>query len=84
MTCENKFKIFLKKHLTQTNNLYYTYNALNCKFGPVVKRLRHRPFTAVSWVRIPSGSPNYQNTNTLGIFYRLFVIMSEIFGLFLF
>ena len=25
--------------------------------GPVVKWLRHRPFTAVSWVRIPSGSP---------------------------
>ena len=27
------------------------------KIGPVVKWLRHRPFTAVSWVRIPSGSP---------------------------
>ena len=25
--------------------------------GPVVKRLRHRPFTAVSGVRFPSGSP---------------------------
>ena len=37
--------------------LYYTYKALKFVFGPVVKRLRHRPFTAVSWVRIPSGSP---------------------------
>ncbi len=27
-------------------------------YGPVVKRLRHRPFTAVSRVRFPSGSPN--------------------------
>ncbi len=27
-------------------------------FGPVVKRLRHRPFTAVTRVRFSSGSPN--------------------------
>ena len=26
--------------------------------GPLVKRLRHRPFTAVSWVRFPYGSPS--------------------------
>ena len=26
-------------------------------YGPVVKRLRHRPFTAVTRVRFPSGSP---------------------------
>ena len=26
--------------------------------GPLVKRLRHRPFTAVTWVRFPYGSPN--------------------------
>ena len=26
-------------------------------FGPLVKRLRHRPFTAESWVRFPYGSP---------------------------
>ena len=26
--------------------------------GPVVKRLRHRPFTAVTRVRFPSGSPD--------------------------
>lgn len=26
-------------------------------FGPLVKRLRHRPFTAGSWVRFPYGSP---------------------------
>ena len=25
-------------------------------YGPVVKRLRHRPFTAVTRVRFPSGS----------------------------
>ena len=27
------------------------------RLGPVVKRLRHRPFTAVTRVRFPSGSP---------------------------
>ncbi len=27
------------------------------QYGPVVKRLRHRPFTAVTRVRFPSGSP---------------------------
>ena len=25
--------------------------------GPLVKWLRHRPFTAVTWVRVPYGSP---------------------------
>lgn len=33
-------------------------NSLLCLvYGPVVKRLRHRSFTAVSRVRIPAGSP---------------------------
>ena len=31
-------------------------------YGPLVKRLRHRPFTAVTWVRFPYGSPNHPNT----------------------
>ena len=26
--------------------------------GPLVKRLRHGPFTAVTWVRFPYGSPD--------------------------
>ena len=26
--------------------------------GPLVKRLRHRPFTAESWVQFPYGSPH--------------------------
>ena len=28
--------------------------------GPLVKRLRHRPFTAVTRVRIPYGSPFFK------------------------
>ena len=26
-------------------------------YGPLVKRLRHHPFTVVTWVRVPYGSP---------------------------
>ena len=29
---------------------------MHLDYGPVVKRLRHRPFTAVTRVRFPSGS----------------------------
>ena len=33
------------------------YLAKLCDYGPMVKRSRHRPFTAVSRVRFPVGSP---------------------------
>ena len=36
----------------------------NSRYGPLVKRLRHRPFTAVTWVRFPYGSPNVTNPNS--------------------
>ena len=32
--------------------------------GPMVKWSRHHPFTVVSWVRIPLGSPNWNYPNT--------------------
>ena len=38
---------------------YYLFPLLEAKAsysGPVVKRLRRRPFTAKAWVRFPSGS----------------------------
>ena len=39
-------------------------------FGPLVKRLRHRPFTAESWVQFPYGSPdsNARKHKLSGIF----------------
>ena len=38
----------------------------NCRYhGPLVKRLRHRPFTAESWVQFPYGSPNYMLGNSV-------------------
>ena len=35
-------------------------------YGPVVKRLRHRPFTAVTRVRFPSGSPPFLLSRSYG------------------
>ena len=36
--------------------------------GPLVKWLRHRPFTAVTWVRVPYGSPDIGSTVGWGRF----------------
>ena len=41
-------------------------------YGPVVKRLRHRPFTAVTRVRFSSGSPQSTCRNT-GAFFFVFL-----------
>ena len=39
-------------------------------YGPLVKRLRHRPFTAESWVRFPYGSPqNLAERSARFLFY---------------
>ena len=40
-------------------------------YGPVVKRLRHRPFTAVTRVRFSSGSPQSTCRNTSAFFFVL-------------
>ena len=42
-------------------------------FGPLVKRLRHGPFTAVTWVRFPYGSPK----NTAGKYPFLQYFLSK-------
>ena len=36
--------------------------------GPLVKRLRHGPFTAVTWVRFPYGSPKRKSTTIVVLF----------------
>ncbi len=38
-------------------------------YGPVVKRLRHRPFTAVTRVRFSSGSPKITLTRMVGVIF---------------
>ena len=35
----------------------FRYHFRFTQYGPLVKRLRHGPFTAVTWVRFPYGSP---------------------------
>ena len=37
--------------------------------GPLVKRLRHRPFTAVTWVRFPYGSPTKNTDAYASVFF---------------
>ena len=45
-------------HRFKSSRRYHSRGALPLRhLGPLVKWLRHRPFTAVTWVRIPYGSP---------------------------
>ena len=37
-------------------------------YGPMVKRLRHRPFTAVTRVRVPVGSPTKKHRQNACVF----------------
>ena len=54
----------------------------NCRYhGPLVKRLRHRPFTAESWVQFPYGSPHTRLRNDvkspfLSSFFTLIRLLS--------
>ena len=48
-------------------------------FGPLVKRLRHGPFTAVTWVRFPYGSP--KNTAEKDTFSAVFFYPSRRLGI---
>ena len=43
----------------ETRSIYYG----NVENGPLVKRLRHHPFTVVSWVRVPYESPRKWSKN---------------------
>ena len=42
--------------------------------GPLVKRLRHGPFTAVTWVRFPYGSPQIKRIPPRYPFYLFFTV----------
>ena len=44
---------------------------LRLLYGPLVKWLRHRPFTAVTWVRVPYGSPKRHPAARWGVFLIL-------------
>ena len=42
----------------------YRHHCCSFSLGPLVKRLRHRPFTAESWVQFPYGSPLRKPSNS--------------------
>ena len=42
---------------------------LRLSLGPLVKWLRHRPFTAVTWVRVPYGSPKKRESEQDSLFF---------------
>ena len=46
-----------EKNVDKPRFIWYIIQAIFCGYGPLVKRLRHGPFTAVTWVRFPYGSP---------------------------
>ena len=55
-----RYQRFVKRHGRFTGNLWLlsAQERYFCRrHGPLVKWLRHGPFTAVTWVRIPYGSP---------------------------
>ena len=57
---ENFFTTNIKKLMNNVLTLFMKLGILInvvTKDGPLVKRLRHRPFTAVTRVRVPYGSP---------------------------
>ena len=45
--------------------------------GPVVKRLRHRPFTAVTRVRFPSGSPKIKEQIREYLLFYFFLCLQK-------
>jgi hypothetical protein len=51
----------------------------NLARGPIVKRLRHRPFKAVTGVQIPLGSPQL-NTKIMGDGPMIFVFKGFLIG----
>ena len=65
----NFFKLFFKKGL-----IFLKACVIIPMFktqGPLVKRLRHRPLTAKTWVRFPYGSPKNEIHKCVSRFFAL-------------
>ena len=61
------------RHFAKVKFIVLFYSTVYPYNGPVVKRLRLRPFTAATRVRVPSGSPTANNPN--------FLIAGKYFGI---
>ena len=53
-----------EKYVDKPRFIWYIIQAIFCVHGPLVKRLRQRPLTPLTWVRFPHGSPNSANPNS--------------------
>ena len=59
-----------EKYVDKPRFIWYIIQANFCGHGPLVKRLRQRPLTPLTWVRFPHGSP--KNTPAYaGVFFRV-------------
>ena len=54
-----------EKYVDKPRFIWYIIQAIFCGHGPLVKRLRQRPLTPLTWVRFPHGSPLPANSNLL-------------------
>ena len=50
-----------EKYVDKPRFIWYIIQAIFCGYGPLVKRLRQRPLTPLTWVRFPHGSPKYSS-----------------------
>ena len=53
------------------------YNNKVVRQGPLVKRLRHRPLTAKTWVRFPYGSPKEKHPNNVRMFFFWLIVIFQ-------
>ena len=64
------YPIHPEKYVDKPRFIWYIIQAIFCGHGPLVKRLRQRPLTPLTWVRFPHGSP--KNTPAYaGVFFRV-------------
>ena len=59
-----------EKYVDKPRFIWYIIQAIFCGRGPLVKRLRQRPLTPLTWVRFPHGSPK-STPAYAGVFFRV-------------
>ena len=60
-----------EKYVDKPRFIWYIIQAIFCGHGPLVKRIRQRPLTPLTWVRFPHGSPKNAPQLRLGSFLVL-------------
>ena len=57
-----------EKYVDKPRFIWYIIQAIFCGHGPLVKRLRQRPLTPLTWVRFPHGSPKKHSSLCWSVF----------------